>query len=65
MSKTQNKKVKGFREFYEDAEEENPQKKKPVNESKKARLKFKQKLKNFNPEDFDEEDFDDLYDQYK
>ena len=65
MSKSQSKKVKGFREFYEDAEEETSQKKKPVNESKKARLKFKQKLKNFNPDDFDEEEFDELYDGYK
>ena len=56
MSKT-DKKYKSFREFYEEEEVVKP--KKQPKENKKSRLKAKQKLKNFNPEDFDEDNFDD------
>jgi hypothetical protein len=56
MSKT-DKKYKSFREFYEEEEVGKP--KKQPKENKKDRLKAKQKLKNFNPEDFDEDNFDD------
>jgi hypothetical protein len=59
MSKSENtnKKYKGFREFYEEEDTNKP--KKQPKEYKKSRLKAKQKLKNFDPNNFSEEDFDD------
>jgi hypothetical protein len=59
MSKSENtnKKYKGFREFYEDDDANKP--KKSAKQYKKSRLKAKQKLKNFDPSNFNEEDFDD------
>ena len=56
MSKTE-KKYKSFREFYEDEDIGKP--KKQPKENKKDRQKAKQKLRNFNPDDFSNEDFDD------
>lgn len=55
MSKTEIK-YKSFREFYEDEDTGKP--KKQPKENKKNRLKAKQKLKNFNPEDFSDKEFD-------
>lgn len=63
MSKT-DKKYKGFREFYED--EEVPRKK-TMKDSKKNKLKFVQKVKNFDPKMLadDEDFFDELDGDYK
>jgi hypothetical protein len=56
----QDKKIKNFREFYGD-EDERPNRKKQIKEYKKDRLKVKQRLKNFDPNNFAEDDLDDLY----
>jgi hypothetical protein len=65
MSKT-DKKYKGFREFYEDEGEDLPRKK-PLKENKKEKMKFRQKLKNFDPKNLseDEDFFDDFDEDYK
>lgn len=61
MSKTEKSKGKfrGFREFYEESEEDKPKKKKNVPDIKGDRMKVKNKLRNFDPKNFSEEDFDD------
>lgn len=58
MSKSNNtnKKIKGFKEFYE---EDYVKPKKQSKEAKKERLRVKTKLRNFDPKHFSEEDFDD------
>jgi hypothetical protein len=56
----QDKKIKNFREFYDD-EDDRPNRKKQIKEYKKDRLKVKQRLKNFDPNNFAEDDLDDLY----
>lgn len=60
MSKTEKSKGKyrGFREFYEEYDEDKP-KKKNAPDPKKDRMKVKTKLRNFDPRNFSEEDFDD------
>lgn len=60
MSKTDKSKNKyrGFREFYEEYDEEKPRKK-SVPDVKGDRMKVKNKLRNFDPKNFSEEDFDD------
>jgi hypothetical protein len=58
MSKTE-KKYKSFREFYGDEDAGKP--KRQPKENKKNRLKAKQKLKHFNPENISNEDFDDQH----
>jgi len=57
---SQDKKIKNFREFYDD-EDDRPNKKKQLKEFRKDRFRVKQKLKNFDPSNFEEEDLDDLY----
>jgi hypothetical protein len=61
MSKTEKSKGKfrGFREFYEEYEEDKPKKKKNASDIKGDRMKVKNKLRNFDPKNFSEEDFDD------
>lgn len=61
MSKTEKSKgkVRGFRDFYEEYDDEKPNKKKGVPDSKGERMKVKNKLRNFDPRNFSEEDFDD------
>jgi hypothetical protein len=56
----QDKKIKNFREFY-DEEDDRPNKKKQLKEYKKDRFRVKQKLKNFDPNNFAEDELDDLY----
>jgi hypothetical protein len=60
MSKTEKSKNKyrGFRQFYEEYEDDKP-KKKGVPDNKGSRLKLKHKLRNFDHKNFSEEDFDD------
>lgn len=58
MSKTEKFKGKGFRQFYEEYDEDRP-KKKNVHDRKGERIKVKNKLRNFDPKNFSEEDFDD------
>jgi hypothetical protein len=65
MSKT-DKKIKGFREFIEDDEynKSNP-KKKPLRENKgKNHQRLQQKLRNFDPNNFNDEDFDEFEDKW-
>lgn len=64
MSKT-DKKYKGFREFYEDGEE--VPRKKPLKEGKRNKMKFKQKVKNLDPNNLSEDDdfFDDFNEDYR
>ncbi len=61
MSKSEKSKgkVRGFRDFYEEYDEEKPSRKKNVPDNKGDRMKVKTKLRNFDPRNFSEEDFDD------
>jgi len=59
MPKNEDKKRKGFREFYED-EDQRPNRKR-VEESHKDRMRFKDKIKKFDPKTYSEEDFDEDY----
>lgn len=65
MSKT-DKKIKGFREFLEDDDNNKPNpKKKPLRENKgKNHQKLQQKLRNFDPKNFDDEEFDEFEDEW-
>ena len=65
MSKT-DKKIKGFREFLEDDDNNKPNpKKKPLRENKgKNHQKLQQKLRNFDPKNFSDEDFDEFEDEW-
>jgi hypothetical protein len=65
MSKT-DKKIKGFREFLEDDDNNKPNpKKKPLRENKgKTHQKLQQKLRNFDPKNFSDEDFDEFEDEW-
>jgi hypothetical protein len=60
MSKSDKSKSKyrGFREFYEEYDDDKPRKKN-VPDVKGDRMKVKNKLRNFDPKNFSEEDFDD------
>jgi len=62
MSKSNNtnRKLKGFREFIEEDEQKPNPKKKSLRESKeKNHQKIRQKLRNFDINNYSEEDFDD------
>lgn len=57
----QNNKIKNFKEFY-DEDDDRPNKKKQLKEyNRKDRFRVKQKLKNFDPNNFAEDELDDLY----
>ena len=63
MSKTGNKnKVQGFREFYEERDEDRSRGKKPKGDQGRMKHKLQNKLKRLDPRNMSEEDFDEFDD---
>ncbi len=64
MSKT-DKKIKGFREFLEEDDNKPNPKKRPLRENKgKTHQKLQHKLRNFDPKNLSEDDFDEFEDDW-
>jgi hypothetical protein len=59
MSKHDDKKRKGFREFYE--EDDRKPNRKRVDETYRDKMRFKDKIKRFDLKNYSEEDFDEDY----
>lgn len=59
MAKQEDRKRKGFREFYE--EEDKKPNRKRIDETHKDKMRFKDKIKRFDPKNYSEEDFDEDY----
>ena len=59
MAKHEDKKRKGFREFYE--EDDRKPNRKRVDETYRNKMRFKDKIKRFDPKNYSEEDFDEDY----